>query len=284
MLITEFKNKEGLSLYSCEWDVDQPKAVIILVHGAGEHIGRYAHVAEWFNREGIAVTGFDAQGYGQSAGQPGHVKNFDAYLDDIGQYINIVFRKYKSTPIFLYGHSMGGNITLNYVLRRRPNIQGLIATGPWVRLAFQPGFLKVFMGKLLRNIKPTLSLPTDLVAQYISRDEKVVRAYLNDPLVHSKMSAAGGIDLLEAAAWLNSFGGEVPCPFLIMHGEADKLTSMPASKELAQRLQGDVEYKSWPQLYHEIHNEPEKEAVFQHIHAWIKARIMQNEPSITTPT
>jgi len=240
---------------------------------AGEHIGRYAHVAEWFNKQGIAVLGFDQQGYGKSEGKRGHALRLDAYLNDIGQLLEETRRLYPGVLLFLYGHSMGGNLALNFVLRRHPDIRGLIATGPWIRLAFEAPVLKVMAGRMLRRFMPSLSLATGLVAHFISRDPAVVNAYKNDPLVHGQVSASAGIALLEAASWLNQFKGPVPVPILLLHGGSDKLTSAPATKELADRLSGDVTHHEWPELYHEIHNEPEKEVVFNFILDWMEARM-----------
>ena len=198
-----WNNAEGLQLFAAHWPVAQPRAVIALVHGQGEHIARYDHMAEWFNQHQIAVLGFDHQGYGRSQGKRGHAKNLTVLLDDIGQLLEETRKLYPETPIFLYGHSMGGGLVLNYVTRRNPDLKGLIATGPWIRLAFEAPAFKVIAGRILKYFMPTLTLPTGLAAHFISHDEAVVKAYLADPLVHSKLSAAAGIALLEGAKWLD---------------------------------------------------------------------------------
>ncbi len=171
-----WKNAEGLSLYAAHWSVEKPRAIIALVHGQGEHIGRYKHVAEWYNRNGIAVLGFDHQGYGKSEGKRGHAKNLEVLLNDIGLLLEKTSALYPDTPLFLYGHSMGGGLVLNYITRRNPDITGVIVTGPWIRLAFEAPALKVIAGKILRVVMPTLSLPTGLAAHFISHDDAVVKA------------------------------------------------------------------------------------------------------------
>lgn len=266
-----WKNAEGISLHAVHWPVDGPKAVIALVHGQGEHIGRYHHLARWFNARGVAVLGFDQQGHGKSGGKRGHVAHLDAYLDDIGLLLGEARRLYPGLPLFLYGHSMGGNLTLNYVLRRRPDgLAGLIATGPWIRLAFEAPALKVAAGRLLRRLMPTISLPTGLAAHFLSHDTAVVQAYKTDPFVHDQLSAAAGLALLEGGAWLDGYAGNSPVPLLLMHGGADKITSAPATRALAGRLQGDVTFREWADLYHEIHNEKEQEQVFDFTIAWME--------------
>lgn len=256
-------------MHAANWPVNKPKAVLLLIHGQGEHIGRYEHVARWFNAKGYAVVGYDHQGYGQSEGRRGHARNLDVLLDDLGQALTETRRLYPGIPAFLYGHSMGGNITLNFLFRRQPDVAGVVVTGPWIRLAFQPPAIKVAFGRLMRRYMPNLRLPNGLVVHAISRDPAVIQAYRDDRLVHNMLSAGAGIALLEGANWLNEYSGETPVPLLLMHGGSDKLTSAGATRELFGRLTGPVTYHEWPGLYHEIHNEPEKEQVFAYTLAWL---------------
>lgn len=268
-----WKNAEGKALYAAHWPVENPRAVIALVHGQGEHIGRYDHLSRWFNQRGIAVLGFDHQGYGRSAGKRGHAKTLEVLLDDIGLLIDQVRSRYPETPVFLYGHSMGGGLVLNFVTRRSPELAGLIATAPWIRLAFEAPAFKVIAGKILKVFMPSLTLPTNLAAYFLSHDEEVVRAYKADPLVHDQLSAAAGIALLEGAKWLDTWAGEFRIPVLLQHGSDDKITSPDATRRFAERSKGDVTYREWPGMYHEIHNETAKEEVFQYTLKWIEEHL-----------
>lgn len=265
-----WKNAEGLQLRALHWPVDNPRAVIALVHGQGEHIGRYEHLARWFNQHNVAVLGYDHQGYGKSQGKPGHAQNLDVLLDDIGLLLEQTRERYPELPVFLYGHSLGGHLTLNFMLRRQAAVTGHIASAPWIRLAFEQPAVKVWLGRLIRRVLPKLTLPTGLNSRYLSRDKTVVEAYNNDPLVHDKISAAAGIDLLEGAHWLNRYAGAYPAPLLLMHGADDQITAPAASLEFAGRLIGNIRYQSWPGLYHEIHNEPEQETVFAYTWEWME--------------
>ena len=270
MQTLNWTNAEGLQIHASHWPVEQAKAVLTLVHGIGEHIGRYDHVARWYNAQGIAVLGYDHQGFGRSEGLRGHAKSLEVLLDDIGQALDETRKLYPGAQHFLYGHSLGGNLVLNYLLRRKPELAGVIATDPWIRLAFPAPLLKVLAGRLLHRFLPTLRLPNGLAVQFISHDRAVVEAYQNDPLVHDRLSLAAGIQLLDASIWLDQYQGETPLPLLLQHGGADRLTSADASKELSERLSGPVTYQEWPGLYHEIHNEPEKEEVFEFTLAWMR--------------
>ena len=265
-----WKNAQGLDLFAAEWPVKKPVAVLALIHGQGEHIGRYKRLAEWYNQHGIAVIGYDHQGYGRSAGKRGHAKNLQVLLDDIGLLLDEARARYPGVPLFLYGHSMGGGLALNYVARRNPEIAGLIATGPWIRLAFEAPGVKVIAGKILRKFMPTLSLPTGLAAHFLSHDSAVVKAYQEDPLVHDQLSAGAGISLMEGAEWLNRFSGAFSIPVLLMHGGDDKITSPAATRDFSGRVKGDVSHREWPGLYHEIHQEKEQEEVFAHTLDWMK--------------
>lgn len=265
-----WKNAEGIPMHGVDWPVKNPQAVIALVHGQGEHIGRYAHVAKWYNDHGIALMGFDQQGYGKSGGKRGHADNLDVLLDDIGQLLEKTRERYPDTPVFLYGHSMGGGLVLHYVLRRDPVIAGLIVTSPLIKLAFEAPALKIMAGKILRRFMPTLTLPTGLAANFISHDPAVVAAYKSDPLVHDQLSAAAGIAILEMGDWLNQYSGVFSIPVLLMHGGGDKITSAPATKALFGRVGGEVTYQEWPGLWHEMHNEKEQEQLFEYTLEWMK--------------
>ncbi len=269
----EWNNAQGLRIHACHWPAEQPRAALTLVHGIGEHIGRYDHLARWYAARGVAVLGYDHQGFGQSAGLRGHAKNLNAVLDDIGQALAETRRRYPGLPHFLYGHSLGGNLALNYLLRRRPDLTGVVATAPWVRLAFPAPLLKVLAGRLLYRILPTLRLPNGLAVPFISHDPAVVEAYQKDPLVHDRLSLAAGIDFLDAAIWLDRYAGPTPLPLLLQHGADDRLTSPAGTRDLAGRLSGPVVFREWPGLYHEIHNEPEKAAVFAYTLAWMEQHL-----------
>jgi alpha-beta hydrolase superfamily lysophospholipase len=264
---------DGLKLYTNTWIPPQYKAVICLIHGYGEHVHRYNHLAEYFNKNEYAVIGMDTRGYGKSEGKRGHAPNFEAFMSDIEQFIGETKKQYPNKPIFLYGHSMGGNLVLNYIIRKKPKLAGVIATGPWIQTAFPPSTFQVWLAKFARSIFPTLTQSTKMVQEHISKDPSVVAAYKADPLVFDSMSAAAGAGLIEAAAFLDTYSGEMLIPLLIMHADEDKLTSQPASAAFESRLKGDSTYKKWTGMYHEIHNEPDKQRVFDYTLGWLDSKV-----------
>ncbi len=271
--IFSWQTKDNLKIHAVHWKAPNPKAVVCLVHGQGEHCERYDHLADFFCKNDYSIMSYDHRGHGKSEGKRGHTPNYDAYLDGVDDLITKARIEYPDLPIFLYGHSMGGNIALNYLIKRKPDVKGIITTGPWIKLAFEPSKFLVTLGKFMRNITPSLSQPTGLDAKHIARNEATVEAYVKDPLVHGKVTSAAGIDLMKAADFLDNYSGELSCPALLMHGEDDQITSAKATEAFAERVSGDITLEIWKGLYHEIHNELVQDEVFQTEIDWLNDKL-----------
>ena len=265
--------KEGTTIYAKRWIPKQPKAVICLVHGLGEHINRYQHVADYFGNQGIAMIGNDHVGHGKTSGKRGHTPSYDALLDEVETLIEKAKTTFPNVPIFLYGHSMGGNIVLNAVFRRKLAIQGAIATAPAITLPKPPPKLLVAIGKLTRRFYPSLQQPNGLNPNDISKNKTVVTTYINDPLVHDKISSELGLSLLDNGLWLIKEPKTTAIPLLLMHGQADNITSANGSQTFAKQTKGDVTLKIWDGLFHEIHNEMEQLLVFEYALEWMRGRM-----------
>lgn len=267
-----FTSKDGLSLLGRVWFSAQkePKGIVHLVHGIGEHSGRYAHVAEVLGDSGYNVVSFDLRGHGLSEGKRGYTPDFDHLMDDVQIFIETSIHHIgNSMPKFLYGHSLGANIVLNYCLRRSPDLAGVIATGPSFELAFAPPKLKLLVGKVMANLIPSLIMPNGLEQNHLSRDQAVVQAYKDDIYVHDHLSARLGMDILESGQFAFNRADEWKHPLLLMHGTADQITSHKASQEFAQKANGHVELVLWDGFYHEIHNDFGKEDVFTKMISWL---------------
>ena len=265
-----FKSKDKSELFAHAFpSEDPPKAIICMIHGHGEHIERYEHLAHALNDAGYAMIGFDHRGHGQSAGVRGYIPSYETLLDDIEAFIAEASAYYPNTPYFFYGHSMGGNLVLNYALRRKTACKGIISTSPWLKLAFEPPAIQVFLGKMMNKIYPAFIQTSGLETTDISRDPEVVRAYEEDPLVHDKISASLFVGMYESGLWALEHASEFPLPLFLVHGSADKITSAEASREFAEKAGEKVTLKIWDGFYHETHNEPEKEDVFKELIAWL---------------
>ncbi|TXB63579.1 alpha/beta hydrolase [Phaeodactylibacter luteus] len=264
---------DQIEIKGISWAAEAPRAVIALAHGLGEHAGRYGHLAAWFNKRGISVVAYDRRGHGASGGKRGHSPDVGLLMDEIAQLLTEVAARYPGLPIFLYGHSQGGGLVLSYALRRKPEVAGIIATSPWIRLAFQPPALLLALGRLMRRVYPGFSQPNGLDASDLSHDKAVVDAYRADPLVHDRVTAGVAIGMMEEGEWLLQQRGGFPAPLLLLHGADDRITSPKATEQLASQLKGDTQFKAFPGLYHEMHNEPQQEELFGHILQWMEARL-----------
>ena len=278
MKITESKRegKDGITFYTRTWEPDanaQAKAVVALIHGHGEHIGRYENVASALTNAGYVLAGYDSRGHGKSTGRRGHIPSYDTLMDDIGDFISMLREKYSGLPLFLYGHSMGGNQVINYALRRHPKIAGIIATGPWLKLAFEPPPVKVALGKFMNNLVPSFTQSSGLNTGGLSHDAEVVRLYDNDPLGHDKVSARLFVSMYESGFWALDHAIELALPLLLMHGGADPVTSASASRQFADKAGSNVTLRIWEGMYHEIHNEPEQAEVFKVMIEWLDKQL-----------
>jgi alpha-beta hydrolase superfamily lysophospholipase len=266
--------KDGLKLHANDWSPGQPpKAVVCLVHGLGEHSGRYAHVAQALNRAEYAVLAFDLRGHGQSGGPRGHTPSSEAFIEDIDCLLEEASRRYPGKPQFLYGHSLGGALVLFYTLRRKPHVSGVVSTSPGLHSPLVEQKLKVAFAKALASILPVMTLPTGLDAELLSRDPQVVQAYKNDPLVHDRASLAMASSTIQAIEWTTEHAAEFEPPLLLVHGTEDKLTYPSGSQEFAGRVGARCTLRLWEGLYHETHNEPEKDQVIAEIVQWMDEKL-----------
>lgn len=261
---------DGLKLSGSSYTpTGEIKGVVVLLHGMGEHFGRFKHVADFFSTIGYATVGVDHRGHGSSGGKKGHTPSYDQLMNDIDSLMNKTKEMFPGNPIVLYGHSMGANLAANYALRKKPSLKGLILTAPYFRLAFNPPAWKVKLARISAAIIPTLTQSTGLEVEAISRDPKVVESYKADPLVHDKITAAFFVNVHSAGPYAIWHAHELSTKTLAMHGTADRLTSSKGTEEFANKNPQQVELKLWYGFYHEIHNEPEKQQVFQYIDNWL---------------
>jgi len=244
------------------------KGWVLIVHGLGEHGGRYNHVAAAFNHRGYAAAALDLRGHGRSGGKRGDLPSYETAMADIRLVLDAIAAEHPGRPGFLYGHSMGGNLVLNYALRYRPALAGVIATSPWLRLAYEPRPLDRLLARALKHVYPSFTKSNGLPAAWLSHDEHVAEEYLADPLVHDRISVRLYLMMNEAGEWALEHAPEFPLPLLLMHGDGDRLTSFAASMEFSRRAPGCT-FKRWEGFYHEPHNEVGRGEVIEFILAWI---------------
>ncbi|NLT95230.1 MAG: alpha/beta hydrolase [Clostridia bacterium] len=266
--------RDGLRLFAQVWEPGgSPRAVVSLIHGLGEYSGRYEYLAEKFNERGMVLLAFDLRGSGKSEGPRGHTPSYELLMDDISRLLKEASQRYPGQARFLYGHSLGGNLVLNYSLRKKPPLKGMIVTSPWLKLAFEPPMVKIVLGEIMDKFWPSFSQANGISAHSLSHDGEVVRKYIEDPLVHNRITVRLFFEAYRAGLWALEHGGELHLPLLLMHGTDDGVTSPQASEEFFDKAGSCCTLKLWQGQYHELHNELIKDEVIRFCLNWIEKHI-----------
>ncbi|MEA2197087.1 MAG: acylglycerol lipase [Solirubrobacteraceae bacterium] len=273
-----------LSIFWQAWLPPGPcRGVVVIVHGAGEHSGRYPHVAARLVREGYAVYALDHRGHGRSGGPRAYIDRMDNAVTDLDTFVLRAAAEHPGLPVFLLGHSMGGMVSLCYALRHQDRLDALVLSAPLAALEAASPALRI-AAKVLSALAPRLPVIA-VDPSLVSRDPAVVAAYKADPLVyHGKLPAR---TVGEFAVAVESFPTRVPeitLPTLIMYGTADRLCPPAGSVMVGERIgSSDVTVTSYPGLYHEIFNEPEQEQVMNDMCAWLDAHVPSSAPAAAPP-
>jgi alpha-beta hydrolase superfamily lysophospholipase len=287
-VLTPFTARDGENLAYYQWQADasskQPgdlaepaRGVVLMVHGLGEHAGRYDHVANALSNWGFEVCAYDQRGHGESTGVPGTLPSCNALLDDLAEVMDDTRQQYPKLPLILLGHSLGGLVTSRFVsLGMRP-VEALVLSSPALDAGL--GAFQKLLLKILPSIAPNLAVANGLDANFISHDPQVVKDYLSDRLVHNKISprlgkfiaTAGPATVASAAKWRT--------PTLLMYAGADKLVRPAGSRRFAQLAAeskavkpGIVTAKCFDGYYHELFNELEPAPVFEMLKTWLDVR------------
>jgi alpha-beta hydrolase superfamily lysophospholipase len=266
-----FAAPDGLTLFRRAWLPDEVSRVLLVVHGFGEHSGRYDELGAWFAARGCAVHALDHRGHGRSGGPRTHVDRFGELLDDLAAFHALVREEHPAAPITLLAHSMGGLIALSYLAERRPSVSGAIVSGPALAPDRAVPATRIWLARALRRVAPKLALAAGLDLTGLSRDEEVLRRYLADPLVVRTMTTSLGSELLAAGVSLRARASAIATPVLLMHGKQDTLCPVAATEEFSTQLKAaGCALRVYPELRHEIFNEPEREQVFADAWRWIE--------------
>ncbi|MFW5886193.1 MAG: alpha/beta hydrolase [Bacteroidota bacterium] len=262
---------DGKELFAQSWETEnKPRGVILLVHGIGDHGGRYAEWAKLFTEKDFSVLAMDYRGHGLSGGKKGHAKSLEAIFKDIDVMIQNSNHLFPGVKRVLYGHSMGGNIVINYFLSRYFRIDALIITSPWLRLVKEPSPLTLMAAKLVKKIAPSLTFNTGIHANQLSTDIEKADEARKDELLHHKISAKLYFEATLGAerALANVF--KINVPILCMHGTGDKITSPKACEDFVMNTSNKTHYKNWDVNSHELHHDPKRHEIFNFVVEWLK--------------
>ncbi len=263
-------SRTGVELATREWLPDgAAKAGILIIHGLAEHSGRYEHVAEALTARGFAVHAYDQRGHGESGGSRIHVDGWDILLDDVEDRLSAMAFEIKA-PTVMYGHSIGGLVALDYCLTRSEVLPDLLVlSGPAIRATIAKW--KQVLAPILAKVAPTAALPLDLEGDQLSRDPAVGEAYFNDPLVETKATAKFGAEALKAQTRVGRMMDSLKIRSLVIAGGSDEIIPPHSSHSLGE-VPG-VDRKLYPNLRHELHNEPEGPKVVSDIADWLDAQL-----------
>ncbi len=271
---SKFVGASSTELYYQRWKPDTaPRAVLAVVHGFGEHSGRYLNFVNYFVPRGFALYAFDHRGHGKSPGVRGHVNQWSEFRDDVRAFIQLVREQEPGKPVFILGHSLGGLITLEYALHYPDGLHGVIASGP---LLVQAGLSPVViaLAKVLSRIAPSTAIKTGLDSSTISRDPAVVKAYQTDPLVHGFGTPRMSTEITAAQNWTNAHAADLTLPFYMILGGEDKLVPPEGGRKFFANVSSpDKALHDYAGAYHETHNDLIKDQVFTDLNQWLEAHL-----------
>ncbi len=259
--------RDGLTQLRRHWAADNPIAAVLLVHGIGEHTGRYEHVGDHFAANGFDVLAADNRGHGQSGGRRGHVDTFDQFLDDVEDLL--AERRTLGVPVVLLGHSLGGLISTTYLVSDRPQPDLGVLSAPALG-AEVPAWQRI-AAPVMSKIAPQLFIKGPIDGSILSRDPEVGTAYTDDPLRVPGATAGLGQAIFTTMEATSASLEQIRVPTYVLHGSADVLVPPRFSEPLAGLEH--VTYRSWPELRHECMNEPEKLEVMDEIITWLRAEL-----------
>ena len=281
--LNRIKNEK---IYYQSWlpdDKNKAQANIILVHGLGSHSGWYNELAHKLVAHNYNAYALDLYGHGRSSGQRGHINSWADYRQNVDYFVDWVRSQYVDKPIFILGHSLGGLITLDYVLRFSPSIAGLGVMAPALgKVTVSP--VKVLIGKLLSWIYPRFSLNVGISDSASSHYSEIVKAYKTDPLRHRRVTARFGTEYFKTTKWMEENLDRLNSPILILQGDEDSVTPPECTQELFNQLPDiDKQYKIYEGAYHDLHHDTCETIVIEDIIHWfdqkcpLKTRIYQNK-------
>ncbi|MEZ4215698.1 MAG: alpha/beta hydrolase [Myxococcota bacterium] len=272
---SSFRASDGLRLVSRSWRAAGERAArgrVVLVHGFGEHSGRYDEMAAWLVDRGFAVDAYDHRGHGLSEGHRNFVpraRGFDAYVDDLMTFLALLAGEREEAARILVGHSMGGLVVARALARRGPDVACAVISG--AALAVSPGFsrTKQWLARALAVVAPRLAMESGLPVAGLSRDPEVVRRYEADPLVCTRMTAGLAAAMLRAQIETACEGSRVRVPLLGLHGADDPICPARGTERFLRDVATPRSaFEAYAGLRHEIFNEPERVAVWEDVVAF----------------
>lgn len=262
----------SVSLYWHSWNVAEPLGIVVLAHGVGEHGGRYLNLINRLQGEGISFYAIDHRGHGRSQGKLGHIVSFMEYIADLKLLVDIAHNQNPEIPLIMLGHSMGGAIAARYALEHPADIDALVLSAAGLIPKISVPRWQDKLARFLSRVVPAATFPNGLSVEDLSHDPQVIKAYVDDPLVHNKITARWYTEMLSNSQQVLGRATEFAMPLLVVHGGADPIVDVFGSEQIFKAARSeDKQYKIFPGLYHETMNEmqSDREEVLAFIGGWI---------------
>jgi alpha-beta hydrolase superfamily lysophospholipase len=277
----QFTTSDGANIYTQAWlPDDAARAIMLIVHGLGEHSGRYGNYVNYFVPRGYALYSFDTRGHGRSSGTRGYIARFDQYVEDIDQRAAEARSDWPSTPLFVLGHSLGSLMVLSYARQYPDRLTGLIVSGTALQDALEMPAWKRNLAKVLSHVTPSLKMNNGVALSGLSHDPAIAAAFKADPLTHTWGTPRLSTEADVVRAQIMQGAPTWRVPTLMLHGGADPICLTEGARQfMAQTPAGLVEYHEYAGLYHEIHNEAEQAQIFRDIDAWLTIQLSRVEKS-----
>ncbi|PIR21090.1 MAG: lysophospholipase [Deltaproteobacteria bacterium CG11_big_fil_rev_8_21_14_0_20_47_16] len=275
--ISHFTTLDGLKLFYQWWSPDKPKAVLVLVHGMGDHSGRYGPFIRYFVERGYAVALYDQRGHGRSGGERGHAEQFQNFLQDLSLFIQATKDRFPNLPFFLLGHSFGGQVALNFVVRYAKGLRGVILSSPNIQLKLPvPGWKKK-VANWAKNSMKHVKLSHAIDAKMLTHDDAVADAYNHDPLVFSFVTAGLGAIVMQNLEIMMALASRVHLPALFLHAGQDEVCDPAGTKAFYQRVPiAKKRFIRYDDMRHEILNEVDRNRVFADIETWLEEQLKED--------
>jgi len=268
MYTYKVQTQDQLLLHVQQWNINKKyKGIICIIHGLGEHQGRYEHLAKFYIDNGFQVYSYDQRGHGKSEGKRGHTPGIESNLDDLERVIKTIPHHH----LFLYGHSFGGNVLANFLLRKQPKyLSGAILSAAWMQLAKVPNTIQLGMTKLMTSVFPSFTQNNKLNSTNLSNDTKVCKHYDEDSLNHNQISIRLFTDFYHAGKWAIENADKLNVNTLMLHGSDDAIICKSGTEQFANKSNGMATYKLFENTKHEPHNDLTKKDVFTYTLNWLE--------------
>ena len=255
------------------------RGMINLVHGLGEHSGRYERWASLFVEQGWGMLAPDLIGHGRSDGKRGHIKNYRVFMDQVDMLITRTEEYFPGIPRILYGHSMGGNLVINYAISRDPAVHALVASSPWLKLVIPISSFQNVLLRVANALLPSLSMKWPKNPENLTHDPEIWAEVREDELNHGYVSVRLLNEIIRQGLYALHHVYKINKPFLVMHGSGDQITSHKAAEDFVANTSERTQLRIWEGLRHELQNEFEYREVFEYVLHWIESLKIKSQSS-----